>query len=334
MSPVNLSLSHTTFRSSRFQVAAGLLFLGIGIVILLLREELDYLFFNQAFGDGKRYALPAGLISLAYGAAFLMMQYLRGGLFSRSERIIGNDESPEIASTPLISALKERIDGLDNELLNLKSAQLGALSGNRDELIEALKPTVHSGLADELQKRFSEQAEYAARDTEIRNSFASAQRRLQIELASLSRRSNLNLVIGVITTAIAVGLLTYMVLGSSINFDSLTSVLAHYLPRLALVVFIEIFSFFFLRLYRATLAEMRTYQTDLTALTIQFVAVQAALSARTPDSAIALSKELLATKPLSEAIAKDQKFSEADAKAVSELLQGAAKALLPKGKDG
>ena len=334
MSPINLSPSSVLWRSSRFQVAAGLLFLGTGIVILLLREELDYFFFAQFLGDHKRYALPVGLVFLAYGAAFLMLQYLRGGLLFRGDRIIGNDESPESVSMSTISPMKERLEALDKELHSLKSAQLGALSGNRAELIEALKPTVHSGLADELQKRFAEQAENADRDAEIRNAFSNTQRRLQLELSSLSRRSNLNLVIGVITTAIAVGLLTYMVLGSTINFDSLTSVLAHYLPRLALVVFIEVFSFFFLRLYRATLAEMRTYQTDLTTLTIQFVAVQAALSARTPESAIALSKELLATKSTSEAKSKDQKFSEAEAKAISELLQGAAKALLPKGKDG
>ena len=326
-------LSLLLWRSSRLQVALGSLFIGAGIVVLFLRDELDYLFFQGALGLTRRYALPVGLVSLLYGASFLMLQYLRGSLFGRGDRASPDGLSDSVSSAAEF-ALRDKLDSLSEVIANLKSAQLGALAGNREELIEALRPTVHAGLADELQRRFGEQAIRAERDAEIRNAFANAQQRLRIELGALSRRSNLNLVIGVLTTTMAVGLLTYMVLGSTVNFESATSLLSHYLPRLALVVFIEVFSFFFLRLYRATLAEMRTYQTDLTALTLQHVAVIAALSSSSPDGAAALSKELLAAKAQAPGEPKDAKPSEADPKVLAELLQGVAKTLLPKAKGG
>lgn len=322
---------YLSFYKTRSLIALGYLLIGAGTVILLLRDDINHYFFREFLDTSRLYALPLGLGLLGYGAAIFMLLYLRGSLSTNGNRQIFEERNDSVSSTQA-NQLNERIIKIDAEVNNLKSAQLGALSGNREELIEALKPTIHAGLADELSKRFTEQAENASRDLEIRNAFSAAQRRLQLELASLSRRSNLNLVIGVITTAIAVGLLTYMVLGSTLNFESLTSIVAHYLPRLTLVIFIEVFSFFFLRLYRATLAEMRTYQTDLTALTVQFVAVQSALSARTPESALSLSKELLSVKPTSESASKETKSADFDAKAVSELLQSAAKALLPKSK--
>jgi hypothetical protein len=329
--PEKLDSAFSVFslRTSRAQTALGTLLIGAGIVVLLLRDELDVFFFHQFLSGSKRYALLIGLAMLGYGAAFLMLQYLRGSLTMRDFRD-PSDQYSDPNRSRTYSVLKDRLSTLTSEIENLKSAQLGALSGNREQLIEALKPTIHSGLADEMIKRFGEQAENAARDHEIRNAFAAAQRRLQSELGSLSRRSNLNLVIGVITSAIAVGLLAYMVLASTLNFDSLTSVVAHYLPRLAIVVFIEVFSFFFLRLYRATLAEMRTYQTDLTALTVQFVAVQAALSAKNPDSASSLSRELLGAKSVQDLTVKEIKTPEIDVKSVLDVLQAAVKTMQPK----
>ncbi len=82
----------------------------------------------------------------------------------------------------------------------------------------------------------------------------------------LTRRSNINLVIGVVTTLLAVGLLAYVVLPDTLSSSDVGMVLLHFLPRLSIVVFIQTFSFFFLRLYRSGLNDIKYYQNELTNL--------------------------------------------------------------------
>jgi len=319
-------------RSARLQTALGAFMLGAGIVVLLLRSDIDTLVLGRPSDFPSRTSLIVGLSLLAYGTAFLMLQYLRGGILGRKE---GPPEEglPDSVAVSAVSVLRDKVGSLTQEVASLKSAQLDALGGSRQELIDALKPTIHEGVADELEQRFTQRAAQSARETEIREVFAAAELRLRNELGALSRRSNLNLVIGVLTTSMAVGLLTYMVLGVAVNFDSVTALLSHYVPRLALVLFIEVFSFFFLRLYRATLTEMRTYQTDLTALTIQHVAVVAAFSTGDAQSVAALSKELLMTKPTPSLEQASKKPLELEPKAVADMLQAIAKAFPTKAKD-
>lgn len=242
---------------------SALLCFVVGTIILSF-YEMDELFFNHYFGEKINYLLPIGFILLIYGASIMMLQYLKGN------KIIE----------------KQNNDDVDHE-----SDELQKLTP-----INKTSSATQQNNYDELVQRFGQDAARIERDNAIHEAFNRAQQRLRTELAALGRRSNLNLVIGVITTAIAAGLLSYMVLNSPPNFESITSVLSHYLPRFMLVVFIEVFSFFFLRLYRATLAEMRTYQADLTTLTLQEVSVLVALSSGDLGATINLSNNLIGHK--------------------------------------
>lgn len=88
--------------------------------------------------------------------------------------------------------------------------------------------------------------------------------RLRLEIDTLSKRGNLNLIIGILTTLAAAGVLSYVVLTSPTGPTTNTELVLHYGPRFTFAVFIETFSFFFLRLYRATLAEIKYIQNELT----------------------------------------------------------------------
>lgn len=319
-------------RRRRAQVALGVFLILAGLIVLQLRDDIDILLLGGRSEYPSRTSLLLGLGLLVYGAAFLMLQYLRGGaLFPKSE-LFASDALPSAVGVATVNTLREKVVSLSEEVESLKAAQLDALGGDRQQLVDALRPTVNAGVADELEERFRQRLSQSARDQEIRESFAAADSRLRSELAALGRRSNLNLVIGVLTTSLAVGLLTYMVLGAAVNFENLTSLLSHYIPRLGLVLFIEVFSFFFLRLYKTTLAEMRLYQTDLTALTIQRVAVVAGLSTGDPASAAAVSRELLTFKPAT-VEPTPGKGEDVDPKALAELVQALAKVLPAKAKD-
>jgi len=106
--------------------------------------------------------------------------------------------------------------------------------------------------------------------------------RLKAEIAQLSRRGNVNLVLGVLTTTGAVAVLTFVALGNAPASQPVGGILVHYIPRLALAIFVEVFSFFFLRLYRDTLSEIKYFQNELTNVEARIIAL--AFSFITEDS--------------------------------------------------
>ena len=99
-------------------------------------------------------------------------------------------------------------------------------------------------------------------------------------------------------------------------------------------MFVEVFSFFFLRLYRTTLSEIRKYQDDLTALAIRQCAIETGWQSPDPTSRTVLSKELLASvgKTL-DPQSKPQEL-DVDPKALADLLVKFSQTLLKKEKDG
>ena len=126
------------------------------------------------------------------------------------------------------------------------------MAGDRTALVKSLSESIAVDVATELARRFAADAAAASHVGLTRDAFAATHVRLRQQIESLNRRANLNLIIGVLTTLLAVGLLAYMVLTVSESFTDITALLSHYVPRITTVVFIEVFSFFFLRLYKSS----------------------------------------------------------------------------------
>ena len=118
------------------------------------------------------------------------------------------------------------------------------------ELTGAFKKQISENVAEDLLKSLSERPGIQFDKTqlaELRSRAHQIKARLVGEVESLSRRGNLNLVIGGVTTVLAVGLLIYIVLNASAEINpegrDLDALLWHYVPRLAVAIFIEVFSF-------------------------------------------------------------------------------------------
>jgi hypothetical protein len=114
--------------------------------------------------------------------------------------------------------------------------------------------------------------------------FSATSLRLRREIYALSRRGNLNLTIGVVTTGFALGLLAYMIFDESTAPGTFSEALSLYLPRITTVTFIEVFAFFFLKLYRASLIEIKFYQNELTCLASLQIALAASHTCPDPDA--------------------------------------------------
>lgn len=159
-------------------------------------------------------------------------------------------------------------------------------------------PQVRTELAKVFEEKYEKKSALEQATTLNGERYNAAIKRLEREIEEQSRKGNVNLIIGVGTTLLAVALLAWIVLAQDgpnwMKSDpTWTQLAAHYIPRLSLVIFIEVFSFFFLRLYKATLNEARLYNDELTRLTIQWVATEVGMLAEEKGSMAALAKELL-----------------------------------------
>ena len=122
--------------------------------------------------------------------------------------------------------------------------------------------------------------------------------RLKREISDLRLRSNINLLIGMAITAGGLWLLWSTVSmvdasellkslaseGQESNSKFLKNLILPILPRILLVVFVEVFAYFFLRLYRNGLSEIKYFQNELTNIESKLTAIEFAYVTKNDDA--------------------------------------------------
>jgi hypothetical protein len=130
-------------------------------------------------------------------------------------------------------------------------------------------------------------AQLQAQTFEFTDHYERTIQRISAEIEALDRRGNVNLIIGVGTTLSAVSILASTILFEPRTQDSF-ALLSHFAPRVTLSAFIELFSFFFLRLYSSGLQDIKYYQNELTNIELKFIALRRALELNDKASLIKL----------------------------------------------
>lgn len=86
------------------------------------------------------------------------------------------------------------------------------------------------------------------------------------------RKSILNLILGIIFSILGVGGLLYIAFNLSYSPKDNLDFIANFLPRLSLVLLVETLAYFFLRLYKENLAEIKYWHNELTAIEYRLLA--------------------------------------------------------------
>lgn len=282
------------------------------------------------FSELRLWLLISCVTLFLVGLSLVLWQYLRGGFSDpRYDKAFYGGSSVE-----MLDYTAESNDELRQELKRLRSdlagLQAGKFAGEFEHVTAEFRDSITSEIVKEIEKRLSDDALAKAQLQEFRITFANSYTRLAAALAELNRRGNLNLVIGVITTILAASVLAYMALKAP-PFTTVPDILSHYIPRLSTVIFIEVFSFFFLRLYKATLNESKFYQMELIAMARVDLAIQAALRSADAPAMAALVVQLSANRN-GNADAAPGKPTEFDAKGFAEILEKVGKLAVEVGK--
>lgn len=136
------------------------------------------------------------------------------------------------------------------------------------------------------------------KDRIVEQQFEQSRARLSREIASLQWRGNLNLVLGILISVSGLSVLGIFLLPSNFIISNVSaggnisivtnggkmsneviSFLIHFIPRLTFVLLIELFAYFFLKLYKSSLSEIKYFQNEITNIEAKHLALRAAFLA-------------------------------------------------------
>lgn len=104
--------------------------------------------------------------------------------------------------------------------------------------------------------------------------FRKTEKRLMDEIDGLKRRANTNMILGAIIAFVGVLGLVAFILGEPEQPETdISLLLVHWVTRLSLVSFVEIFAFFFLKMYKTELLSIQYYQDELTGIESRKIAL-------------------------------------------------------------
>ncbi|GEM_PF-2982684 len=234
----------------------------IGLLFLFLTSYVSELLMLK-----ERAVIILGIALLIGGLGILLSAYLN--------------------SRPLYFSRK---DFFDYEDIDLNTYFNRNLKRNLFEKYGSLYPRSSSEEGQEKPKLFETDlttfknkfVEQSLHDLEFANLFDELYKldsKIKSQIDRLETNSNLNLIIGIITTAIAI-----LLLGASIfnqkDFQTPVELASHYIPRISTVIFVELFSFFFLKLYKNNLSEIKYFQNEITNLNFKISALKTAIKTK------------------------------------------------------
>lgn len=194
---------------------------------------------------------------------------------------LGMDVSVEkIADNLGLKAAHSRLN-VQQRLARIQSEPEGLAEANRIELVNKLANDASKKVLGEFESVLIEKYGFTSKvlqATELLQSHVSnTTDRLEGEIRALLRRGNLNLVLGAISTTFAIFILAYTAVFITIDQTDLGRSLQAYLLRVSIVVFIQLFGFFFLRLYRDSLSDIKYFQNEITNIQQQWLAMKYAI---------------------------------------------------------
>lgn len=142
---------------------------------------------------------------------------------------------------------------------------------------EEITKSINDDILKSIEAKYSTEVIKNVQNENLTQDIHGIQRRISEEIYNLSKRANTNLLIGIITTLIAVFILLFTILFKVSQDFSLYSVFDYYFPRLSTAIFIEVFAFFFLKMYRNNLADIKYYQNELTNIDFKLLSLKTAI---------------------------------------------------------
>lgn len=275
---------------------------------ILFPEQIHYL-------DNSKYYFLYNLMifaSIGVSTVGLLMNYLQTGFrnspFQRvnpksNERLFGTiyDEfqSDKNNTAERLDEFARLISELSSQTKNVRPESSIMTDDEKQEIILKIKEDLRSQVASdtysELIRKIESDVKEDVQQKFLASSFRNTLDRLSDEVSALTRRGSLNLSLGIITTITGLIILGYFIVNKDIQGTDFTSFSVGFFPRISLVVLIEVFAYFFLRLYKASLSEIKYFQNEMTNVEAKYVALFTAIESSDNDTQAVVVKSFSAT---------------------------------------
>lgn len=170
----------------------------------------------------------------------------------------------------------------------IKQIQSGSITGeffsesDKAELLKKIQAKFESDTLVEYRDTLLSMMNEKLRAKGQEDVFLQISSRLEGEVQNLAKRGNVNLILGISTTLTGLGILGYSVFEAPILTNSI-EIVAHFVPRLSLVILIEVFAYFFLKLYKQSLSEIKYFQNEITNIESKYLGLRLSLDSGNID---------------------------------------------------
>lgn len=264
-------------------IAVAIALVSAGVVPLLLTHYFNVL---PDVASAIRTILYI-ILGIMLGGVVLqyLLIYLEPVKTLKSYEVKDSEPEPPSHTSETIS---EQLAEIKDQIKSIGTVEVDIKNISEGQLLESLRSTIDQRFTESVLKSIDE--EFAKRDLQNKRwerfitGFDEIRKRLYEETDNLARRANLNLALGTITTILAGIGLVIIVFVSPLELNGHPKheygwiITAHYIPRLSLIVFAELFAYFFLRLYKTGLADIKYYQNELTNVELKISALKVALA--------------------------------------------------------
>lgn len=286
-------------REKRFLTVVGALCGAIGLLIFTF-EPFAFILERIFYIDVQRTAMVLLLISTV---ALTLIYLQSGGARSAPDPtdFLQHLEKQIAFSFSKFSSLEKKIE--ENRIaFDTLRPQLELSAEERratlDEISTKSSESAIKSIFEEQTKHLHDDLKKSLSLERLATTSAQISERLRREITDLRLRSNVNLLIGMSITAGGLYLLWSTVEmvdasqllkelaseGEGSNAKFLKNLFLPLVPRILLVVFVEVFAYFFLRLYKNGLSEIKYFQNELTNIQSKLIAVEFSISSQNQDS--------------------------------------------------
>ena len=179
------------------------------------------------------------------------------------------------------SGLSHRLSLLDARIEQIASSTQEISDAQRDDLVMRLRESIEKLATENFLEEILHSVKETQRDldwdTELRQLYETTINRLRKESSNITFRGHLNLSLGILTALTGMGFLWDFVTDLVPSSGEFTF-LEVFIPRFSFVIVIEVFAYFFLRLYSKSLMEVKDFQNEITNVEAKFFALRAAMS--------------------------------------------------------
>lgn len=166
----------------------------------------------------------------------------------------------------------ENIQKLEKEVKELKEFKLASTIQITDKEKTDILKRLNSQFEDTITESYIQKLETKLKLKNIEDLTQKSLDRLNNEVLSLGRRGTVNLFLGIALSIFGV-LYLITTISNSVSYTEYEKLISYYVPRTLFVIFIEIFSFFFLNLYKKSLEEIKFFQNEITNLEAKYLAL-------------------------------------------------------------